>query len=333
MLTAALVIGFCRARGAKGTAEEDGGAEAPRRVVIENGETVVLLDAASREASGVGTEALAPASQPEEIRGYGAAVDLRPLAELRSTLAAARAAVAKAAAQVEAARREHRRVEVLFRDNRNMSAKALDEATGRLREAEAARFEAEAAVRSSQAAAGQEWGPVIAGWLMRDSPALARLLARQDILVQVTVPPDQPAAFEATTAQLEVSPGSRVAARFLSAAGRTDPRLQGASAFYVAPGSSGLLPGMTFTAYLPSSREQAGAVVPESAIVSWQGKSWAYVVTAPGRYVRREVKTDVPARGGGYVVADLPAGTEVVVRGAQMLLSEELRAQIQVGEE
>ena len=47
-------------------------------------------------------------------------------------------------------------------------------------------------------------------------------------------------------------------------------------------------------------------------------------------FVRVEIATDLPARGGGYIVKDLPKDAEIVMRGAQLLLSEEFRSQIQV---
>jgi hypothetical protein len=45
------------------------------------------------------------------------------------------------------------------------------------------------------------------------------------------------------------------------------------------------------------------------------------------------IATDLPAPGGGFVVRDLPRNAELVTSGAQSLLSEEFRAQIEVGED
>ena len=41
---------------------------------------------------------------------------------------------------------------------------------------------------------------------------------------------------------------------------------------------------------------------------------------------------DEPAPGGGYIVAGMPPDVEIVSSGAQLLLSEEFRSQIQVDE-
>jgi len=57
-----------------------------------------------------------------------------------------------------------------------------------------------------------------------------------------------------------------------------------------------------------------------------------YVQQAPGRFVRRAV-TARPGRGDELIATGLAAGAPVVTGGAQLLLSEEQRAQIEAGEE
>jgi hypothetical protein len=105
------------------------------------------------------------------------------------------------------------------------------------------------------------------------------------------------------------------------------------SFFYTVPGDSGLLPGMNVLALLPSDKVVEGTVIPESAVVRWQGKDWIYLRTDERTFARREIATDLPAPDGGYVVSELPADATIVTRGAQALLSEELKAQINVGDE
>jgi hypothetical protein len=54
-----------------------------------------------------------------------------------------------------------------------------------------------------------------------------------------------------------------------------------------------------------------------------EGKAWAYVQTAPNQFSRRELATDAPVDNGYFASAGFAAGTKVVSRGAQTLLSEE----------
>jgi hypothetical protein len=331
-LVAALLVGsLLRARG-EGSREASEHAPAPKqRVSVENGEVVVRLEPAEREQGGIGVEPLAAAAQSEDVRAYARVMDLAPLAELRNAYATASAQTKRTSAAVDAARREHDRVEVLHRDDHNMSTRALEQAAAALSSAEAEHAAAQAPLEALAVTARQDWGPVVARWLVEEAPALARLLEGRSVLVQVTAPADR-ASGPAASASLDVG-GRRVTARLLSETGRADPRLQGAGAFYLAARAPGLLPGAALTAFLPSGPARAAAVVPESAVVRWQGKAWVYLETSPGRFTRRELPTDAPAGGGGYRVRDFPTAASVVVRGAQMLLSEELRAHIEMGAE
>ena len=103
------------------------------------------------------------------------------------------------------------------------------------------------------------------------------------------------------------------------------------SFLYFAPASSGVLPGMNVLVSLPSGPSGDGLAIPPSAIVWWQDRAWVYRQTEPGAFARTQIPTDLPSKDGGYVVKTLPKDVEIVTRGAQLLLSEEFRAQIQVG--
>jgi hypothetical protein len=74
-------------------------------------------------------------------------------------------------------------------------------------------------------------------------------------------------------------------------------------------------------------------LVPDRAVVQWDGLAWAYLQREPGHYVRVRVPTDHPASGGWIAGAPLAPGDTVVVTGAQELLSEEFRARVSVGDE
>jgi hypothetical protein len=129
-------------------------------------------------------------------------------------------------------------------------------------------------------------------------------------------------------ATAKLGEGADVQLRFVSQATATEPKLQGASYFYISSAQSSLLPGLNVIVSLPRAQEPKGVVVPESAVVWLQGKAWVYLRTGPETFVRREVTPDLPGPAGGYIVSGLAADTQVAVRGAQMLLSEEFRAQI-----
>jgi hypothetical protein len=162
---------------------------------------------------------------------------------------------------------------------------------------------------------------------------ITRLIERQDFLLQVTLPPGISIVSPPAVATEQLAKGARAEITFVSPATRTDPKIQGISFFYIAPAGSGVMPGMNVLVFLPSGMTVEGVTVLAAAIVWWQDRAWVYRRTSPDTFTRAEISTELPAPGGGYIVKTWPKETQIVTRGAQLLLSEEFRAQIQVGED
>ena len=59
-------------------------------------------------------------------------------------------------------------------------------------------------------------------------------------------------------------------------------------------------------------------------------RAWAYFQIAPTQFERRQLVVTSPAMRGWFVTSGFAAGDRFVVTGAQALLSEELKSQIQV---
>jgi len=92
--------------------------------------------------------------------------------------------------------------------------------------------------------------------------------------------------------------------------------------------------GMPVVAYLPQSgAPQSGVIVPFSALVRYGGLAWVYVQSDEQSFERRALQGARPTPDGWFVPAGLSAGENVVVTGAQELLSEQLKEQIEAEEE
>ena len=73
---------------------------------------------------------------------------------------------------------------------------------------------------------------------------------------------------------------------------------------------------------------QSGVLVPAAAVVWHGGKPWVYRQTGPTRFDRVAVDL-APVQGDSWFEsAHLRPGEQVVISGAQLLLSEESRLQI-----
>jgi biotin carboxyl carrier protein len=129
--------------------------------------------------------------------------------------------------------------------------------------------------------------------------------------------------------------GSRILARLVGPAAEADPLTRRPAFLYRADRAwAGAAPGSPVGALVPSGgKALSGALLPERAVVQWEGLAWAYRARGVGRFERRPVSVDRPVPDGWVVTGDLVPGDTVVVTGAQELLSEEFRAGVTVGDE
>ena len=311
-------------------AEQDHPAAGPQRVSIKNGEHVITLDAAAQRQDGIATAGLKDTPHQQRLRAFGTVLDLKPLTEFANGFANAKARLQMARAKLAASQTAFERAEKLYKDQQNMSAAQLQAAEALFRVDQAGLAVAELEQRTLVVTAQQSWGAVLGEAVANGGPLLERLVARQDALIQITLRPGQTIVQPPASAYVQLDDSSRVPLQFVSAATKTDPRIQGLSFFFTAPVASPLLPGMSVVALLATGRTVIGAVVPPSAILWEQGRAWAFFRTGPDRFARRTVATDLPTPDGGYLVQGLPDNSAVVVQGAQMLLSEEFRARVPV---
>jgi hypothetical protein len=299
-----------------------------QRSTVEDGRTVVRLSEVERGRVGLETAIVARKPHREEMQAYGSVLDLARVTELTNAYAGAKAQLQTAQARAEVSRNAFQRARSL---GPYATTVQLETTEGTFQTDQATLAAAESQVRTLSATAQQEWGPMIGRAIVERSPVITRLIERVDFLVQVTLPPGETLKGAPTAAFAEVPPQSeRVALRYVSPATRTDPRIQGLSFFYTVSGDSGFLPGMSMLAFLASDRTVTGISVPEDAVVHWGGHTWVYRGVGPNAFARHPLKGDPPMSADAYVVEDLPDRTEIVLRGAQALLSEEMKAQLQV---
>lgn len=329
-----LLIGDAFA-GAAHANEDDAnaGVSAPSRVTVKDGVTVLTLDEEAQNNAGIETAHPSAAPSHEVAAGYGSVLDAGPLTELSNLYREAKAQAQTADAKLAVSRAAFERAKTLYKDQQNVSAAQLQSAEGGFEVDRAAVAAAESHLATVAATAQQAWGTVIGSALVEDAPMIKRLIQRQDYLVKVMLPPDVRLAEPPEAASAKLSGGSEARLRFISEATTTDPQIQGASYFYVAPAENGLLPGLRVTVSLPTGQKPEGVIVPGAAVVWLEGKAWIYLRTGPQTFVRQQIAPREAAPDGGYVVGSLASNAQVVVRGAQMLLSEEFRTQVRSEED
>jgi hypothetical protein len=303
-------------------------------VTIQNGVTVLALPKAAQERAAISVTQLKPALYRQQFQAYGIVLQPVPLVDVHNNFIAARASVDKAASALDASRKEYERLKKLNEENQNISLKAVQAALAVMTSDQADLSASLEKLQATQQTAAAQWGRVIPRWLYSrsSSPELSRLVELKDVLIKATFPPDKfiRAAPEMVTVQ---ATGSRpVQARLISPAPDTDPRIQGASFFYLAPSrANGLMPGLHVQTGMPVGPNIGGVIIPLPAVIWAQGKAWAYVQTDPEHFSRREVPTSNPVEDGYFVPEGFRPAELIVIRGAQILHSQELLPSRQAG--
>ncbi len=302
----------------------------PARVVSRDGRTVVTFDPQTQKLADIGVVALKQTIRREEIAAMATVLSPQALTDLRNRYVAATAQTDKTVAALDASHLEYERLKSLHDDNRNISDKALQVGETTWRSDQAAEQSAQAATDAIVQGARQTWGAVLTTAIVKNAPLFLHLATQKEMLLRIAAPSGRPLPVPPGKVSIAGDDGVLRTAELISPSPQADPRIQGPTFFYAAA-ADGLLPGTTLTARLPIGPQESGVTIPAAAVVSWQGKAWYYIESAPGRFVRHEL-TGVAPVAEGWFAPRLPP-MQVVVRGAQTLLSEELRGQMQAGED
>jgi len=300
------------------------GSASDRSPAAEPSKLIVVSDSAQKR-SGITTTSLEPTVHRRSLRASGTVVSLERLSALQASHAQEQAAVESTRAQLGYAREEYERLRSLHADDQNISKKDVEAAQAAWRSDQASFEAAQQVLRIRRAAIAQEWGSVLADWLIEDSPEFARLMRQEDMLVLITLLPGTVLTAPPDTVLVEIPGGESIAGAVVSPAPRTDPKIQGQSFWYKVGKTPGVLPGMNVSAQLPIGEEIEGVILPASAIVWWNGEPWVYTQVRADGFAREPVRGQMAVPGGWFVAQGLTPQQRVVVTGAQLLLSRELQ--------
>lgn len=254
------------------------------------------------------------ANETEIAAGNATVADVTELVNAMSQRASTIAQRDQAAAKLRASRAELDRLRALNADNHNVSDRAVQDAASAVASDEASVQSANAAALAAEAAARQRWGSVLAY-----APQLA---SREEVLLEVAFTADiaPPAHIRVTSPS-----GRSIDARYLAPSPHIDARLQKPVQNYIAPGHD-LPAGFITTVHAPLRAR--GVLVPRSAVV-WNGEQpLVFVEDRPGHYAPHPISARV-ALDGGFIETTLQPGQRVVTVGAQQLLSEEHKPEVE----
>ncbi len=282
----------------------------------EKGETGIVLDDETQKRIALQAAPVAVTTFQPEIKGYGKVLDPAPLALAISEIASAQIAAS-------ASRQESNRLKTL---GENTAAKNLQAAEAIARHDELTLDAAKLRLKIS-------WGKAFAE-KTNLTELLDSLASAEAALVRIEVPVGELSSAPLSARLISLGTETNfVEAEFLDAASSVEPQTQNRGFIFIAKENrQRLVPGTAVTGFLKVSGEpMRGVIIPRSAIVRLNGKLWFYAQTEKNFFVRREISADDPVETG-FFTATLTEAIPVVIRGAQTLLSEEQKDQIQMGD-
>jgi hypothetical protein len=278
-----------------------------------NGETFLKLSAEVRSRMGLKTQPLEEAKLSPEVKAYGKVQDPTPLATLlieQSTVQAS----------LDASTKEYERLKQLA-SGQNASARAVEAA-------EAAMKKDRIQLQAAQSRLTLALGPGATGKfelpkLMDSLVQLKAALVRMDVPLTANLP-NRP-----TGARLGsvTSPENFTDAIYLGPATSADPQMQGQGFLFLIQ-TNPPPPGALVSGWLRFPGEpESGVLVPREALVRHEGESFIYVQKGEDMFFRQELELEHPLDRGWFVEKGLEPKVNVVVEGAQQLLSEEFKGE------
>ncbi|MBB1162084.1 hypothetical protein [Aquariibacter albus] len=278
----------------------------------------------------------------------------------------ARAARAEALLEQAAAQREAARMQALHEDEQQVSTRALEAAQAAQARAALRLEAAEAALRAAVEGARAAWGPQVGAWLVAPegqagAQAVARLLDGRDVLLRAAWPAAAelpagaslllrgPVSLDTPEQPRPTRRAEALGAAPAAAVGTPPPGLR--PLLFRAEGRGLSVHQQLSGRLVRAGAAVAGAWVPASALIWHAGQPWVYVVEAlaedpaasaeaadeaapsagagPLHAFRRQALPGAERESGAdgrWFLPGFDARRQVVVRGAQLLLSEEQKA-------
>lgn len=318
--------------------------QAPNRVSL----MTIQISPATQTQSDISTSLLKPITHQSGVSSYGNVISIDSLIELRSRYLAT-----KAESQVISTSLAHNKIELarlreLNFDDKNISDKALAAAQADTKTDEAKMLAAESNAKNIADSMRQTWGDALTKLATEKNPSvlLQSLIDYREVLVQITLPFDsaEPTANSNVSIAPTIAPSKLAKAIYLSQSPSSAATIQGKTYFYHA-NSHVLRAGMQIkVSNLNNASKLTGVLIPASAVVWYAGKPWAYKKTNENQFDRLPINTNVEVENGWFyqnnqkidqigdlkngLKVGLSAGDKIVTSGAQLLLSEEFKAQI-----
>ena len=175
------------------------------------------------------------------------------------------------------------------------------------------------------------WGNTPTKWITNQSSLkLEKLVNGETTLLKILLPEQY--SIQKENNQIFISPignrNSAFIASFISRLPQVENTSQGLQYLYQTDGSK-IKAGMNFTAWISNKQKnQLGIVIPQSSVVWHLGQSFVFIKIKEEQFIQKNLTSLITVSQGYFVQSPLKEGNEIVISGAQTLLSHELKSQI-----
>lgn len=308
--------------------EQEEEIESLDRVSTQEGVSIVSLSPAVQQNSGISTTKVESVLHLDEIKSFGTVVSIDALIAAKSKLNSLQAELASARSSYEQHQTQYERLKLLNADDKNVSDLAVQEAHVLVNSDKVILNTKLLEIDSLQTSIKLSWGESLAKIALNNqpNPLFEKILSRKNVLVQISLPysTSDPQAGNV----VEITPLNSthvIKAEYISAATEADVNGAGKTFYYSAPASH-LRIGMRVAveASAAKSTKSNGVIIPSNAVVWYAGTPWAYFKNGEDQFIRKPISANTEV-DTGWFNKGIDPDSEVVISGAQLLLSEEFK--------
>ncbi len=290
----------------------------------------VVLDEEAQLRADIRTQPLKPDQYHSEVQVYGSVIELQDLL-------AARHQYQRLGTQLSY-HQQHQgqlasavlRLTDLYRQNATSKRKLQDQQFA-LYQLNAETADLKLSIQQLKQQFIADWGKELAEWFLSiKADELTQLVSGQWQIIAVDIPAkDQSTTFQNTISLFLSSKATNPYS--VALLGRSPKQSQSGARYFFLGKNPQFRAGMRVVARLSESgAARKGYFIPETAVLWHLGKAYSYLKTAPEQFQRIALKQFQSTHRGYFIEQSVidEDDDEIVVQGAQLLLSEEFKAHI-----
>ena len=307
--------------------EDDETKAAQSSVKMINGRLAVHLPESVQQQANIKLVNLKTAGYRNELHATAKVMDIQPLVRLRSNIRKIQSEIRIAETALQVSNQEYERLKLLNKEASNISERDLQKSKLQWMSDTINLQDKRNKLDDLKDESIQAWGRELTDQIINNTDIVNQLIERKMLLLLVTTENNKPLPEHADTASITQfeHPEFTGDAHFLAQALQVDDKTLGQTYLFYTTATS-LRTGQYLDAWITADNTLLqGVYIPPPAIIWYVDKPWVYQKVDENAFIRKEVKDFIITRQGWFVRDGFKDRDEIVLQGAQMLLSEEFR--------